>query len=162
VYGGEVFGFDASVGGEPFKLSTLGGSNTDTSYRAITHIQPNRAGSRVAFVTNATTLTYWGHDGTKETPYMVSNIATNALTGALTSAPTMVAMESTAGRLGPSMALDSTDTKTYYAVASGSSTEAGMVLTEKTFSSAGSVTGTKTSNGIAGTTARFAVLWSGR
>jgi hypothetical protein len=93
---------------------------------------------------------------------MVSNIATNALTGALTSAPTMVAMESTAGRLGPSMALDSTDTKTYYAFASGSSTEAGMVLTEKTFSSAGSVTGTKTSNGIAGTTARFAVLWSGR
>jgi hypothetical protein len=162
-YGGEVYAFDASRGGQPFKLSAFGGTNADTSIRRITHLQPNRAGTRLAMVTNInSTVSYYPNDGTKQRPYLISNISTDAGTGALNSSPTIAALESADGRLSNSMAMDSTDSKFYYAFAGATSTEAGMVLTEKTFSAAGAVTNTRTSNGYSGTTARFSVLWSGR
>ena len=93
---------------------------------------------------------------------MISNISTNAVTGALAASPTGVALESTNGRVGPSMAMDSTDSKLFYAYASTGSTEAAMVIREKTFNAAGSVTNTRSTNGISGTTARFSILWAGR
>ena len=158
--GAELFGFDASLGGSPTQLTTLG-----ATLRGMPYIQPSYNGTRVAFQTTPiTSANLYEQLPGSEQLRIVSGI-TVAATGAL-SAGSPVVIEAANSRLSSSLAIDSTNTKVYYGVSTNGN-ENGMSLKEATLNPAGSsVTGTRTFPGITGgigvPTAHFAVLWSGR
>jgi len=158
--GGELFAMDLTKGGSPSQLSSLG---IGSEYRDIGYIQPNLSGSKVAFSPiMLNTGNYYQRNPAGERLYIASGVTSSA-TGAVSASGGVVALEATAGRLGSSLAHDSTGTKVFYAFASSASNENGMLLVEKTLNSAGTaVTGTRTFTGVSNTAARFAVLWAGR
>ncbi len=154
--GGELFGFDASLGGSPSQLTSLG-----ATARTIGYVQPNDAGTRVAIQSSPiTSANSWDTQTNTETVRVISNISVSG-TGVFSASPAVV-LEATGGRASSSMALDSSGTKVYYGF--GSSSENGMVLKEVTLNTTGSaIVGTpRTFNGVGGTPNRFSVLWSGR
>ncbi len=161
---GEVFVMDSSVGGQPFQLTNLGGT---TALRMITYLQSNRAGNRLAFVHNPSATnnccawTGYSHFTNTEQIVLITNITTNATTGALTASAVNV-LEGTPGRAGASMSFDFTDSRLYYAFTTGGN-ENGQAILEKKFDPiTGTVTGTRTQLGLSGTNNRFAILHSGR
>ena len=164
---GELYGIDSSVGGNLFALSNISTPNTGTR-RHVSYIQPNRAGSRVAFVslTASTSFqTYGQTNPSTEQLRIVSNVAVSA-SGALSGTPSVAVLEgATSGRVSSSVALDFSDRRVYYGY-STTGNENGMVLREKTLDATGAVlagtAGTRSFNGFAGTSNRFSVLWSGR
>ncbi len=161
-YSGDVYAFNANVGGGVVNVSGFG--NNGTVSRIIAYMQPNTAGNKLGVVMTASTSTSFAtRMADRETVYAITNVNFSA-TGALSTTPSRLTIESTGGRAGPSMAWDFSDSRLYYAFGTGSGNENGMVLKEASLNSAGTVvTGTRTqSTGFNGTSARFAVLNSGR
>ncbi len=162
-FSGEVYAFNANVGGGVVNVTGFG-NNGQTS-RIVQYMQPSSSGSKLAVQMGASNTTNWGlQQSERETLYAVTNVNFNATTGALSTTPSRITLEATQGRVGPSMSWDFSDTKLYYAFASSSSNENGMVIKEASLNSAGTaVSGTRTqATGFAGTSARFAILHSGR
>ena len=160
-YGGQLYALDVNRAGTPSAVST--GLAATGEYRDISYIQPSADGSRVAYVTILrNTSSYYQSNPSQEKLYVTSGLTSSATTGAVSKTGD-VALESSNGRVGSSLALDSTGTRVYYGFCSGGSNENAMVLVEKTLDTAGTaVIGTRTFNGASGTPNRFAVLWSGR
>ncbi len=162
---GQVFAFDVNHAGTPLQISS--GLAATGEYRDIPYIQPSQDGTRVAYMTRLRVQGYTATSADQPNPaserlYISSGVASSATTGAVTITGD-VALETTQGRVGSSLALDSTGTRVYYGFASGGSNENAMVLVEKSLNTTGTaVTGTRTFNGVSNTTNRFAVLWSGR
>ena len=132
-----------------------------SEYRDVTYVQPSPDGTRVAYVTRLqNTSYYYQGNPSQEKLYISSGLSSSATTGAITSGSDIV-LESTAGRVSASIALDSTGSRVYYGFNSGGSNENQMVLVEKTLNTTGSaVTGTRTFNGVS--TRRTASRSSGR
>ncbi len=170
-YSGELYGIDASVGGNLFTLSNISGASTSTG-RTVNYIQPNRNATRVAYVSRAASAGYYSSGGFstygqaypgQEQLRIISNLAVTA-SGSLSGTQATAVLEGAAsGRVSSSVALDFSDRRIYYGY-STSGSESGMKLWEKTIDGTGAViaASTRSFNGIGGTTNRFAVLWSGR
>ncbi len=165
IQAGEMFVIDTSVGGQPFQLTNLGG--TYSPYRMINYIQANRAGNRLAFVHNPSyyntypSWTGYSHFTNTEQIVLISNITTNATTGALT-ASAVTTVEGSVGRAGASMAFDFTDSRLYYAFTTGGNENAQSIIEKRFDPLTATVQGTRTQTGLNGTTNRFAILNSGR
>lgn len=162
-YAGEVFAFNANVGGNVVNLTNFG--NHSTYYgvsRIISYMQPNNAGTKVAFVRTESTSPYYSHTmSDRERIYTVSNVNFST-TGALSTTPAMATVEASNGRAGPSMAWDFSDTRLYYAFGP-TTNENTMSLKEATLNASGTAVTLRThSTGFFGGTARFAVLNSSR
>ncbi len=162
-YSGELYGLDTSVGGNLFNLSNI--SANSTTGRTIGYIQPNRAGTRVAFVNRVASTgfqTYGQQNAGQEQLRIISNLAVTS-SGALSGTPAVAIVESTPGRVSSSLALDFSDRKIYYGFSTTGS-ENGMKLEERTLDGAGAIVpaSNRSFNGLGGTANRFSVLWSGR
>jgi hypothetical protein len=160
--GGDLFGFDADMGGNVTKLTSLGG--TTSPGRFLSYLQPDPTGQRLAFVYNhaATTTSPYDVRPDRDNVVVVSGIQS---AGGAVSATGVSVLETNAGRASTSIALDYVGSKIFYAFGTGSN-ENTQVLTEKTLNGTGSsVLGTRTAPGNLGGSggqARFAVLWAGR
>jgi hypothetical protein len=150
-YSGEIFVFDANVGGSVQQLTSLGGT---TTYRMITHIVPNDDGTAVAFgyATNSTGRYY-----NYESVAYIGNIALDPANGQLQGGSYVAALTSSSGRSGEGMAHDFTGTKVFYGFGAGATNETGKTLWEVEFASDGSTTSRQI-----GAQRRYNVLWSGR
>jgi hypothetical protein len=160
---GEVYGFDANVGGDVFTVTTLS-SAVSNVVRPITYLQPDETGSRLAFVCAPATPSPYDHRPASEQVGLATGIVTTA-TGSLAGGLAVTMLEGTSGRAGVSFAHDYIAPRLYYAFGTGGN-ENTQVLTEKTLNAAGtSVASTRTMPGLLGGSggqARFAVLHSGR
>ncbi len=162
-FSGEVYAFNANVGGGVVNVTGFG--NNGRTSRIVAYMQPSYTGTKLAVQMTSSNTTNWGTGfSDRETLFAVTNVNFNATTGALSTTPTRLTLEGTQGRVGPSMSWDFSDTRLYYAFASAASNENGMVIKEASLNSAGTaVAGTRTqATGFAGTAARFAILNSGR
>jgi hypothetical protein len=148
-YGGEIFGFDANIGGPVQQLTSLGSA---TTYRRITFLVPNADGTAVAFgYTSGSTVRY--HN--RERIGYIGNIEFGP-TGLLDSSFHEM-INTSDGRTGEGMAHDFTGTKLFFG-RGGTSNENQKDLWETTFEPDGS---SSTSRQI-GPQRRYNVLWSGR
>jgi|GEM_PF-2722950 len=162
-YSGDVYAFNANVGGGVVNVSGFGNNGTGVS-RIISYMQPNVTGTKLAVVmTTSTSTSFATRMSDRETIYAITNV-NFAATGALSTTPTRLTIAGTGGRAGPSMSWDFSDTRLYYAFGAAAGNENAMELKEASINSAGTVvTGTRTqATGFNGTAARFAVLNSGR
>ncbi len=163
-YSAEIMTMDTSVGSDVSQVTSFGG--TQTPLRVVSYLQPNRSGSRLAYVQYAPSSSYgpyWGHAEDTETVVLVTNLGFSATTGAMSGTPGVAVLEPTVGRAGVSMSFDYADSALIYAFGPGTSGEAGQQLTRRKFDPmSGSVTATTQRGGINNTAARFAILNSGR
>ena len=162
-FAGEIYAFNANVGGDITNLTGFGGTAQSTS-RIITYMQPNNSGTKLAFQATASNTTNFANRmNNTELVYAVTNVNFSA-TGALSTVPARVTIEGTTGRASPSMSWDYSDSKLYYAFIASGSNENLMVLREATLNGTGTaVSGYRTqSTGFGGTAARFSILNSGR
>jgi hypothetical protein len=160
LYGGDLYAFDANVGGNTVKISNFGSS---TQYRVVNSIRTTPDGNAVAVTFNIPTPSPYDSRPHLEKLARFAGITTNA-SGAI-SAAGGTNLEDSSGRVSAAVAHDFLGTKLYYGFTTGSN-ENNMLLIEKTTNASGSsVLNTKTQGGILGGSggqARFAVLHAGR
>jgi hypothetical protein len=158
----EVCGFHANLGGNAFSLTALGGSTSTP--RPIKYLQPDAAGTRLAFIYGQTTPAPYDSRPNTEQVYLVSNIATDA-SGNLSSAPAAVLLEPTPGRAGTSMAPDFLGSRLYYSFTTAGN-ENNQMIVEQTMNAGGTgISSTRQQGGALGGPggqAHFEILYAGR
>jgi hypothetical protein len=157
MYGGQVEGFNADIGGPVQRLTTVGLTPVDTTViRAIHFVEPSADGTAIAFVydTGGNPRNY----NAESLVYMKINW--NPTTGAATYRNPQLHTPGSNGRVSDAFSHDSTGNKLYYAFGSGN--ENAKLLTEMRFNNSATAAPDTITTRTHSTQANYNVLHSGR